>query len=302
MRFKKLDLNLLVALDALLQERSVSLAADRLSLSQSATSSALGRLREYFADELLTMKGRHMLLTARGEGLLQPVREVLDQIEATIAISQPFDPAVSDRMVSILASDYVLEVLLRPAIIRFAEEAPGMQIEISPLGDDVVEELQRGRADILITIDTAISTELPSVELFRDDYVVVGWSGNPMLVGELTKDLYQQLGHVVTRFGRQRIPSFEEWALKSQSVQRRIEVVAPNFASVGGLLVRSERIATVHRKLARALVKVLPLRIMDVPFEIPGIRLAAQWAQSSDKDPAILWFLQRLRATAAEID
>ena len=85
MRFGRLDLNLLVALDALLTEKSVSLAADRLCLSQSATSSALGRLRDYFGDELLVVKGRHMILTARAEELIEPVRAVLEQIRSAVA-------------------------------------------------------------------------------------------------------------------------------------------------------------------------------------------------------------------------
>lgn len=173
MRFQKLDLNLLVALDALLQERSVSLAADRLHLSQSATSSALGRLRDYFEDDLLLLKGRSMVVTPRGEELMGPVRSVLDQIRTTIAVAQPFDPAVSNRMIGLMASDYTVEVLLQRAMLEFAEEAPGISFEISPMGDDVVEELQRGRADILITIDTAISTEHPSESLWEDDFVVV---------------------------------------------------------------------------------------------------------------------------------
>lgn len=95
MRFQRLDLNLLVALDALLTERSVSLAAERICLSQSATSSALGRLRDYFGDDLLILRGRQMVLTARAELLVEPVRAVLDQIHRTIAVTPPFDPATS---------------------------------------------------------------------------------------------------------------------------------------------------------------------------------------------------------------
>jgi DNA-binding transcriptional LysR family regulator len=299
MRFQKLDLNLLVALDALLQERSVSLAAERIHLSQSATSSALGRLREYFEDELLVLKGRNMVLTPRGEDLVEPVRAVLDQIRATIAVAQPFDPASSDRKMAIMASDYTVEVLLRTALLAFEEEAPNMAFEISPLGDDLIEELQRGRADVLITIDTVISTEHPSEQLYEDDYVVIGWSGNPALAGPMTKELYEQLGHITTRFGRTRVPSFEEWALKSQSIARRVEVVAPNFTSVASFLVGSHRIATMHRRLAERVVRTMPLKILEVPFQIPAIRQAAQWSSSSAGDPAIAWLVQRLKQIAA---
>lgn len=302
MRFQKLDLNLLVALDALLQERSVSLAADRIHLSQSATSSALGRLRDYFEDELLVLKGRSMVLTPRGEELLAPVRAVLEQIRSTIAVSQPFDPAVSSRTIGLMASDYTVEVLLQRALLELAEEAPGLCFEISPMGDNIVEELERGRADVLITIDTAISTEHPSEELWVDDFVVVGWSGNTSLSQPMTRELYEALGHVTARFGWQRVPSFEEWALRSLSVQRRIEIVAPTFASVASFLVGSQRIATMHRRLARKMAKTMPLVLLETPFTIPGIRQAAQWATSSANDPAIQWLVKRLRQFASAPD
>ncbi len=302
MRFQKLDLNLLVALDALLQERSVSLAAERIHLSQSATSSALGRLRDYFDDDLLVLKGRAMVLTPRGEELLEPVRAVLEQIRTTIAVTQPFDPAISSRTISMLASDYTVEVLLQRAMLEFAEEAPGISFEISPMADDLVEELQRGRADLLITIDTAISTELPSEQLWEDDFIVVGWSGNTALRQPMTRELYEALGHVTARFGWQRVPSFEEWALRSLSVQRRIEVVAPTFSSVASFLVGSQRIATMHRRLARKMARTMPLTLMETPFPIPSIRQTAQWATSSANDPAITWTVARLKQIASAAD
>ena len=129
MRFERLDLNLLVALDALLAEKSVSAAAERLCLSQSATSSALGRLREYFKDELLVLKGRKMVVTARGEELVEPVRAVLQQIRTTISVAPEFDPKTSDRTISIMASDFVTHVVLSDALRFLEKEAPNMRLE-----------------------------------------------------------------------------------------------------------------------------------------------------------------------------
>lgn len=299
MRFQRLDLNLLVALDALLQERSVSLAAERIHLSQSAMSSALGRMRDYFGDDLLVLKGRHMVPTARGEALIEPVRALLEQIRQTITVPPPFDPATSDRRLSIMASDYAIDVLLHRALLAFEREAPGVTFEICPLADDVVDELLRGRADLLVTIDTTISSDLPSVPLFEDDFVAVGWAGNPALAGGMTRELYETLGHVVTRFGKSRTPAFDEWAIRSQVIQRRIEVVAPDFTSVATFLTGSRRIATVHRRLARQWEGRLPLVAMEMPFQIPRIRQAAQWAPSSDNDPAVAWLAMRLQQIAA---
>ena len=123
MRFNKLDLNQLVVLDTLLDERSVTRAAQRLFLSQSATSSAMARLREYFDDELLVQVGKAMVLTPRAEGLRRPVREVLRQIQAITNDSPEFDPATSDRKIVVETSDYVISVFLGEVLRRASVES-----------------------------------------------------------------------------------------------------------------------------------------------------------------------------------
>ncbi|WP_294135529.1 LysR family transcriptional regulator [Sphingobium sp.] len=298
MRFDRLDLNLLVALDALLSERSVSLAADRICLSQSATSSALGRLRDYFADELLVQKGRQMVLTARAEGLVEPVRAVLEQIRSTIAVPPPFDPATCDRTIRLMASDYVTEVLLTTAFTDLHQLAPNMRFEIQPLTEALTETLERGFVDMLITIDYAISADHPSQILFEDDYVVVGWNGNPAMAGPMTKELYFDLGHVTARFGRGRVSAFEDWFVRRQKRARRIEIIAPSFMSLPGLVIGSNRIATLHRRLASKMAEYLPLTIREAPLEIPSIREMIQWHISSNNDPAIRWIVERLGTAA----
>lgn len=300
MRFQRLDLNLLVALDALLSERSVSLAAERICLSQSATSSALGRLRDYFGDDLLVVKGRQMVLTARAESLVEPVRAVLEQIRTTISATPPFDPAQSDRTITMMASDYITEVLLASAINALTAEAPHMRFEIHPLNDTLVESLERGFTDLLLTIDYAISADHPSHILFEDDYVVVGWSGNPAMKKPMTRELYFELDHVTARFGRGRVSAFEDWFVRRNKQQRRVGIVAPSFLSLPGLVIGSDRIATMHRRLATRMAAHMPLVIREVPFDIPRIREAVQWHISNNNDPAIRWFIERLMAMAEE--
>ncbi|MBU6267020.1 MAG: LysR family transcriptional regulator [Sphingomonadales bacterium] len=298
MRFQRLDLNLLVALDALLTEKSVSLAADRLCLSQSATSSALGRLREYFGDELLVVKGRAMILTARAEELIEPVRAVLEQIRTTIAIAPPFEPATCDRQVRIMASDYATQVLLAGAIAMLAKEAPQMRFEIQPMESNPVESIERGLIDLLVTIDIAISADHPSQLLFEDDYVVIGAAENPDMQGEISRETYFALGHVTHRFARSRMPAFEEWFVRRQKQQRRIEVVAPSFLSIPGLVVGTNRIATMHRRLATQVVRNMPLVMREVPLTIPPIRQAAQWHLTNNNDRSLRWVVERLSAYA----
>ncbi|MFM5908426.1 MAG: LysR family transcriptional regulator [Novosphingobium sp.] len=298
MRFGRLDLNLLVALDALLTERSVSLAADRLCLSQSATSSALGRLREYFGDELLVVRGRQMVLTARAEELVEPVQAVLEQVRTTIAVAPQFDPSSSDRQIRLMASDYSTEVLVSKVVHELAEIAPGIRFEIQPMNDHPVDSIERNQIDLLLTIDFAISADHPSMILFEDDHVVVGWAENPAMQQAMTRALYFEMGHVTSRFGKSRIPAFEDAFQRRQKQMRRVEVVAPTFLSVPGLIIGTDRIATVHRRLAEKLVKIHPLVMRELPFEIPPIREALQWHITNNNDAGLRWVIERFSAHA----
>jgi DNA-binding transcriptional LysR family regulator len=280
----------------LLEERSVSLAADRLCLSQSATSSALGRLRDYFEDDLLVLKGRQMILTPRAEELIEPVRAVLEQIRTTIAVAQEFDPSTCDRQIRIMASDYTCEVLLTDVINELAHKAPLMRFEIQGMGSKPIDSLERGMIDLLISVDFALASDHPSELLFDDGYIIVGDANNEMVRQGISSEQYFKMGHVTTRFGRSRVPAFEDWFLRKQKQTRQVEVVAPSFMSVPGYLIGTRRIATMHRKLADRLVQYLPLATCPVPFDIPPIREAVQWHVTSKNDHAIQWILGQMRA------
>ncbi len=301
MRFNKLDLNLLVALDALLAERSVSLAAERICLSQSATSSALGRLRDYFGDELLVVKGRQMVLTPRGESLIEPVQAVLEQIRSTISVAPPFDPATTDRVIRLMASDYATQVFLGGAISRISHLAPLLRFEILPPQDELIEALERGEVDLLFSLDHALSTEHPMCELFEDDYVVVGWLGNPHLKPPLTKEMFLSLGHVTVEIGRSKHRAFDENFLSHRAYKRRLETVVSSFLTVPPLLVGSNRIALVQRRLAMQAIEQWPLTMLESPIELPRIRQAVQWHRTSSSDPAIQWLVEQFKIETASI-
>ena len=301
MRFKRLDLNLLVALNALLDEKSVSLAADRLCLSQSATSSALGRLREYFQDELLVRKGRSMVLTARGHELIGPVRNVLDEIQNSIAVSPEFNPSESDRSISIMTSDYSTEVLLSEAFSEIKAIAPNMTFRVSSISENVnsIEQLERGVSDMLITMSELATEKHPCVPLFSDEFVVVCAEDNPHVGDTLDLDTYLRLGHIVTEFGNARMPSFEGWFLQQNQWHRNVEISVGNFLSVPLLVRGTDRIATVHRRLAKRFTSWLPLRAVELPFEMPNISIGAIWHRSAENDPCMVWLVEQLKQIAA---
>ena len=299
MRFQRLDLNLLVALDALLTEQNVSVAADRVCIGQSAMSGALNRLREYFNDELLVIKGRRMVLTPRAESLVEPVRNVLFQIKSTITTKPEFDPATCDREITILASDYVIAVMLSETIGKIAELAPDMRFNLSLLGDHPIETLERGQTDLLITLDHATSTEHPKEPLFEDDYVVVACANNAELGDTIDETTYMELGHVTVQFGKAKMAAFEEWFLQTLKARRRVEVLAPSFSAVPDFIVGTKRIATMHRRLAmKAGAKGYALKLLPVPIDIPDIKEVVQWHRSNSDDTALRWVVAQIRAHA----
>jgi DNA-binding transcriptional LysR family regulator len=293
MRFQGLDLNLLVALEALLQEQNVSVAAERVHVSQSTLSGSLARLREHFGDDLLTPVGRKLVRTPRGESLAGPVSAALAQIKATILTEPVFDPQASERSVSIMASDYAAIVSLSAGMARIARAAPKLTVHLLSIDGHATDKLERGEVDLLVTLDKYISPDHPSELLFQDEYVVVGWAENPRLGGVLSEADYFDLGHVVVRFS-DRTPSFEEWRLQSHQQIRRVEAVAPSFALAPYLVVGTERITTMHRRLAETFARSLPLKILAMPFAIPPIRQVVQWRRSAGGDAALAWVRAQL--------
>ena len=290
MHFEQLDLNLLVALDALLTERSITAAGVRVHLTQSAMSGALARLRELFGDELLTQVGRKMAPTPLGESLAEPVRQLLLQIKATINTKPGFDPLTSKRHFSLMMSDYVDTVLMSEILRKAETEAPGVRFNI--MSNDVpspTEFLERADVDLLIMPREYVSEKHPREDLYTDDYVCIAWQGNPLVGDSLRVEDYSSLGHVVLQFGRGRIPGHDEWFLTKQGVTRRIEVLAMSFNSLPQHVTGSRRVATIQRRLAEYYARYLPLKILPLPHELPALTEAMQWHSLFTDDPGNRW-------------
>jgi DNA-binding transcriptional LysR family regulator len=303
MHFNQLDLNLLVALDALLTERNITEAGRRVHLTQSAMSGALSRLREFFGDELLVQVGRKMVLTPLGASLVVPVRDILMQIRTTLSTRPGFDPATSRRRFSLMMSDYVCTVLM-PEVLRRAEaQAPNIGFEV--LWNDVsnpFEILERAEVDFLIMPQEFLAKEHPSDVLYSDGYACLVSSDNPHVSEVLTVEQYLALGHVVLQYSRARVASIDQWFLNKQGVTRRVEVLAGNFNAMPQLVVGTHRIATVQRRLAEFYAQYLPLRIVQPPFDLPTITEAVQWHNQLDNDPGIQWLRGLLKEAARRVE
>jgi len=298
MRFKGLDLNLLVALDVLLAERNVTAAAEKLHLSQSAMSGALSRLRDYFRDDLLVQEGRRMVLTPRAFSLMAPVHTALLQIEATVAAPAEFDPGTCERRFVVEASDYVSEVLLGKVSHRMAVLAPNATLAVAPRGFNPDIALESGETDLLITPDFYASPDHPSELLFEDDFVVVGWTGNESLSDPLSEEAFYRLGHISAVFGRHDEPSFGERHLPRGGRVRRVEVTVPSFLQGVPFLIGTQRVMLLHRRLAASLSRHFPLRAVAAPFHLPRLREVIQVHRIRAADPSFRWLAGLLHEAA----
>jgi len=301
MRFNRLDLNLLLALDALLEERNITRAASRVNVSQSAMSGMLARLREFFEDDLLAAVGRNMELTVLGRHLVGPVRDLILHIHATVGMRVSFDPARETRCMKIMVSDYATEVFLNKVIARVLRDAPNLTLDLVPLADDAAEKLRRGENDFLIIPRHFIDAEHPQRLLFEDHYCAVIWEGNPHVGDTLDAATYERLPHIAPMLGRPRSPTVEELMLQAQGVKRRIRVNTCDFSSMATALVGTDLVATMHTRLALACARRLPIRVLPLPYALPPMAECIQWHRFQEDDPCHIWLRGIMLEVAREM-
>ncbi|MDQ5897898.1 MAG: LysR family transcriptional regulator [Pseudomonadota bacterium] len=301
MRLGHFDLNLFVTLDALLETRSISRAAERLHIGASATSSALGRLREHFKDELLVQVGRRMELTPLAETLRQPVRDVLLRSQATLATRSDFDPSRAMRRFVINASDYATTVLLAPLAAQLEQVAPGVTLDIVSLGNYNLEQLERGEVDLAIYPERNASPDHPHQPVFEDRFCCLVWQDHVLPPEGLSFAHYMRSRHVTAQFGDQRIASFESWFTSTHGMARDIAITASSFNALPALVVGTQRIVTIQHRLAQLYASLMPLRMLPTPFEMPTLRLVMQWTHHQEHDMAHAWLRQQLLETAAAL-
>ncbi|MES2262752.1 MAG: LysR family transcriptional regulator [Pseudomonadota bacterium] len=300
MRFKHLDLNLFIGLKVLLEEQSITRTARRLHLSQSAASGILARLREHFKDELLVMFGKTMVLTPFGASLLEPVNALLNQVQETAERRPAVLPKDARRQFKLIASDYMTTVLLGDVARQVHRLAPGVGFELVDPSAACMDMFERGEVDLLITIKDYCNKSLPSKPLLEEHYTCIVCNDNTLVGDQLTLEQYLSMGHVTSQFGTDFRDSHENAFMKAQGYQRTIEMAASNFNSVPHFIMGTDRIATVHSRLARSFARYFPVRLVELPVPIPPIQVCMQWHEFMDHDPLHLW-LRKLIEELAQI-
>jgi LysR family nod box-dependent transcriptional activator len=295
------DLNLLKALDALLQERSVTRAATRLSLTQPTVSAALARLRVLFDDELLVRTGRAMRPTPFAETLGLRVRDVLVELEDIVSSHTGFDPASDDQTIRVLATDYSAVVLIQPVMEALSTEAPHLRIRLESRDlADHDARLQNGEIDLAIVPERfSRTTSLPSEQLFSDRFVAVAWRGNTEVSDPLDFAQLARLPYLTYSLGP--LASMVDTLLQELGHWRRADTVVESFV-IGPLVLKGTRqITFVQQRLADKLKDTAELQLLQPPCDIPPIIETITWHPRSTNDPGHRWLRTRILQLAEQL-
>lgn len=298
----RVDLNLLVALDALLSERSVTKAAARIGIGQSAMSHNLARLRELFGDELMTRGPAGMQPTPRAMALADPVRVALGQIETLVSREQVFDPATAERVFRIGLPDST-EVLIGPALLAYVcEHAPGIRFRFyAAEGQGLLDDLDADRLDLGIGVGAFPGGQVHHKRrvLATDSYLVMFNARKVPVSTPMSLEDYVRLPHVLTSLRRGERGVVDD-ALEKLSLSRTIALVTPRFVAVPFLVAGAAVITTMHARLARYFAAQMDLSLSPPPIELPQLTTSLLWHASYDSDPAHIWLRDTIIRVAAE--
>lgn len=293
------DLNLLVALDALLAEASVAGASRRLGLSASAMSRALSRLRTVTGDPLLVRAGRQMVLTPHAEALRERTRGALDDARAALRPSATeLDLATLQRTFTLRANDGFVEAFTALLIADAAVRAPLVRLRFVPKSEKTSSYLREGLADLEIGVASGMGPEVRLQALFRDRFIGVVRKGHPLeTAGQVTPEQYVSFGHVVaSRHGYAEGPVDEALALSG--LKRRIVAVVPGFPAALAVARASDLIALVPASMLDDQAQPpehapgVAMYAFELPVETAGITVSQMWHPRLDADPAHRWLRQ----------
>ena len=289
----RLDLNLLVTLSVLLEERSVTAAGRRLGRTPSAMSHALGRLREMLGDPLFVRVGHRLQPTPVAESLSAPLHDTLSAVEALLR-QGPFEPARSDRTFRVLASDYLQRVLLPDLVARLREEAPGIDLRLLPVVPNLAAALADDTADLALGVSFSAPERLKMRTLCADQFVCVARPESWRCGDDVAA--WADLPHALVAPGLA-VGSTVDRALAERGLRRRIVVTMPHFLAAIAVVGRSDLVVTLPERLARALAPP-GLLIRPPPIPLAPLELVSLWHPRVHADPSHRW-LRELVVRAA---
>jgi DNA-binding transcriptional LysR family regulator len=282
-----MDLNLLKALDALLDERNVTRAAERLSLTQPAVSGMLTRLRESFGDPLFVRTQRGIVPTLRALELAGPVKQILGDVESLLR-PQAFDPATANMNVTIASTDYALQAVVVPFLSALRQRSRGIRIAVAPVQHPQLNvQFERGEVDLALLTPESTPADLHGRRLFDERYVCLMRADHPAAAGDrLSLDRFCALDHALVSHSGRSFSGVTDEALARIGRARRVALSVNSFLVLPEILRASDLIAVVPRRLA---MRAEGLTMLDPPLEIPGFTKTVAWHHRTHHDPGHRW-------------
>lgn len=285
MHLEKLDLNLLVAIDALLRTQSVTAAAAELNLTQSAVSSALNRARAHFQDEIFYYDGQKMCCSPFGQSIAEMVPELINRLRSLARMRASAELHSLERQITVIASDYVAAVFLSVLSKRLSICAPNVSLAVVPFSEDAMGNFHRGKIDFLVGPGFWVDDTLLRAPLFKDGFHCVVCKDNPLAKTGLNFQSYLDAPHVVTNFfvgdGKSH---FENW-LMQEGIHIRIVASLPSFVVLPHYISGTPNIATIHNRLLKQLGGLDDLVSLAPPREVPDLTEYLIWKDYHQYDP-----------------
>lgn len=297
-----IDLNLLVAFEALIEEHSVTLAAQRLHLGQPAMSAALGRLRTVFEDELFIRIGREMQPTSKALEIASGILAALNQIRQTLEASQVFDPSTSSRRFAIGSPDYTSYVML-PSLLEFCgQNAPQLNFRLIGYEKDSVGELlEQGTIDVALGVFPTPPPQTLHAALFQEHFVGIARQGHPAIAGgTMSLETFASLSHALVTLRRDITGAIDQ-LLAQKHLQRRVAVTTPHMLALPAILATNDLVATVPDRVAVQLARLHNLELFELPVETQTWTVSMLWSKLADQDAANVWLRQTLNTISQTI-
>jgi LysR family transcriptional regulator, nod-box dependent transcriptional activator len=301
-KLSQIDLNLLVVLDAIVTERSVTEAGHRIGLSQSAVSAALRRLRDLFNDPLLERSGARWQLTPLALELADPVRQILAAIDTAVNGRNTFDPSTSHRRFRIAAADDVSCVLVQPVLERLATVAPHVRVLVVRPDNETGERLATRQLDLSIEPNGRYRSQgFSSQRVYRDHWVVGTWQGNTQVGERLSYEQFLELGHVSVSV-RPYALTLVERVVGGLTQKLDVQVVSESFTALALLLRGTQRIALIPGRMAAMLKDVAQIRLLHPPLPLDDLVFAMAWPSLWDRDEGHVWLRSLIAEVASELE
>ena len=291
MKLRDFDLNLLMAFDVLMREGSVSRAAERLYITQSAMSHALNRLRELLDDPILVRTADGMKPTPRAKEMTHQVREVLKNIQQILGQPDHFYSATSKYQFVIEAADYMEYMILPRLMEQTYYNAPGVELHINKPESYFPEQaMENGDIDIVLGFnkDLDIPTRFRKTVLFQDQRVCLVRKDHPVVKRKLSLETFLKLDHMRVSPTGNKTGAIDE-ALESRDLQRRITLMVPHFLYAPHILATTDMILSPPLRIARQFTQISPLKMLPLPLNLPPYQICMVWSPIREKDPAHVW-------------